>query len=340
VPEANKAFGKAIEIGERLTREYPNEREYWRSYIRARVNRAGMYGGKRGQEARPAAIAAESDYKAVLPLIERLIKEYPSVTYYHHMQAMTYLELGVCCQLTERYPEAETHIQKSIHIHEQLVKDHPQAAERRADLGNDYGRFGYVLRVQNKLEEALNWYAKAIPLVEESRKQCGAAMRYLNDLYPQRADVLTRLGLHAEALQDWDKVIALRYSDNVEFRAGRARSLAYLGRHAEAIAEIQRLSEAKPIKADVLYLQAQVYALAAAAVQRDTSLTTAVRIQLGDDHAGRAVALLDKAGAASYFNDSVKRESLKSDPAFAELHGRKDFAALLAALEKSNDVAK
>ncbi len=77
VAEAHKVFGKAIEIGERLTHKYPSEREYWRSYIRARANRAGMYGGKSGQEARTAAFAAESDYKAILPLIERLVREYP-----------------------------------------------------------------------------------------------------------------------------------------------------------------------------------------------------------------------------------------------------------------------
>ncbi len=176
--------------------------------------------------------------------------------------------------------------------------------------------------------------------MEESRKQCGAAVRYLNDFYPVRADVHTRLGRHAEALLDWDKVIALRYSDNVEFRAGRARTLAHLGRHAEAIAEVQRLSEAKPVKAEILYLQAQVYALAVAAVQRDTSLTMAARVRLGDDLAGRVVALLVEAKEVSYFNDSVKREGLKNDSTFADLRGRKDFVALLAALEKSNDVAK
>jgi hypothetical protein len=69
-------------------------------------------------------------------------------------------------------------------------------------------------------------------------------------------------------------------------------------------------------------------------------MTTAARVRLGEDLAGRAVALLVKAKAASYFNDSVKREGLENDSAFADLRGRKDFAALLAALEKSNDVAK
>jgi tetratricopeptide (TPR) repeat protein/tRNA A-37 threonylcarbamoyl transferase component Bud32 len=336
VADAEKAFARAIVLGERLTRKYPGEREYWRSYIRARTNRAGMYiSFTSGREARAAAIAAESDYQAVLPLIERLIREYPSVTYYHHQLAVAHQNLSYCYQLTERYPEAETHLQKCIHVHEQLVQDHPQAAELRADLGDDYGMFADVLRVQNKLEAALTWYLKGIPLVEESRKQCGTAARYLDDLYPQRADVLSRLGRYAEALQDWDKVLALRYSDKVEFRVGRARTLAYLGRHAEAIAEIQRLSEAKPVKANVLYLQAQAYALTAAAAQRDTSLTTAARVRLGDDLAGHAVTLLDKARAASYFNDSVKRERLQNDPDFAALHGRKDFAALLAQLEKS-----
>jgi serine/threonine-protein kinase len=341
VADAEKAFARAIEIGERLTHKYPGEREYWRSYIRARTNRAGMYiSFTSGREARATAIAAESDYKAVLPLIERLIREYPSVTYYHHQLAVAYQNLGYCYQLTERYPEAEAHLQKSIHVHEQLVQDHPQAAELRADLGDDYGMFADVLRVQNKLEAALTWYAKGIPLVEESRKQCGTAAAYLDDLYPQRADVLTRLGCHAEALQDWDKVLALRHSDKVEFRAGRARTLAHLGRYTEAIAEIQTLSEAMPVKAEVLYLEAQTFALAAVAAQRDTSLTTTARIRLGDDLAGRAITLLDKARAASYFKEVGKRERLKNDPDFAALRERKDFAALLAAIEKPHDITK
>lgn len=109
--------------------------------------------------------------------------------------------------------------------------------------------------------------------------------------------------------------------------------LARSGESAKAAAEVEKLARGSAGNSAILYVQACVYALSAAANPQALPSSSAVSSSTERD-AATAVAFLRKASAAGFFTTRAHVEHMKQDPDLDALRNRDDFKALLMELEK------
>src|SRR6202023_2489091 len=97
------------------------------------------------------------------------------------------------------------------------------------------------IRDRGDSADALDWYARAQQALEhESHGEAhpAGARDTLRKAYWGRADALTRLGRHKQALADWDRAIALTDPKSRGwFQLFRLATLARTGDHVKATEE-------------------------------------------------------------------------------------------------------
>ena len=280
---------------------------------------------------------AEKAYRRTLVLQERLVGEQPELADYQHRLARTYGNLAIVLDANQKRDAAEELVRKAVPIFQNLVDEHPKVPQYRVDLGNAYNQLASLWNDPKRPEVKLEWYAKAIQALEAVQRM-EAGNVWVKQFLPlnlyERATALSSLGRHAEALADWDRIIALQGgSGEDQFRLGRALALAHLGDHKQATAEAKELASRAEDRGAILCDLARVYALSTAAVMKDRKTEAASQNQLAEQYAVQAVALLEKAHAASFFKDPKKAERLKEDPDLAPLGSRGDFKKLVAEVD-------
>jgi hypothetical protein len=97
--------------------------------------------------------------------------------------------------------------------------------------------------------------------------------------------------------------------------------------------EAAELADQKSLDATAARELSRVFALLATAARTDATLPVPERDRRADQHAARAVALLDKARAGGAFNEAGRRALLKTDPDWDALRQRDDFRKLLNAVD-------
>ena len=212
---------------------------------------------------------------------------------------------------------------------EKLAADSPAVPVYRIDLAGSYVNYGLLLAGLGESAAALDWYAKAIPVLEAVRTQVShvtTAQRYLGIAHWRRAEALMRLSRNAEALKDWDRALALDDGSNRPmYRLQRALTMAHTGDSVRAVAEAEELTQGDQVSGGCFYDAACICALSSAGVIDD-----AKRKQ---SYATRAVAMLRRAQATGYFKDSQSVQHLKQDDDLAVLRARDDFQNLLKELD-------
>jgi hypothetical protein len=178
----------------------------------------------------------------------------------------------------------------------------------------------------------LPWFAKGIALLEPEvarEPKLLVERRYLRTNYWGRALALDQLGRRAEALRDWDRAVMMSTAaEKPQIQMPRAASLAGAGRHAEAVAEANRLLDgATP---GIIYDAACVHSLASATVKDDPAVDAA---KLAEEYAARAVELLYKAKAAGWFRNRAMIEYIRTDNDLQPLQMRADYKKFIAELE-------
>jgi hypothetical protein len=147
-----------------------------------------------------------------------------------------------------------------------------------------------------------------------------------------RAKAHDQLARYAAAADDWEQVLAL---EQEALRPLIARwlslSLAQAGKHGKAISVADPLT-ATAAGGEFLWDLARVYALCAAAVERDESVALEARKKLGSRHADQAVDLLRRAAKAGYFRSADNLKQLDSAPELAALRAGEPFRALRSEL--------
>jgi tetratricopeptide (TPR) repeat protein len=319
-PAAEQAYGRALEIQKKLAADFPSAPRY-------REELARSYNSLGHLKARDQGPAAEQAYRRAVELREQLVADCPAVPRYRVELAGTHAFLGILLSALGQRLAAEQAYRRDQEIQEKLVSDFPSLPKLRSELAGSYVIFGIHLRDQGEAEASLAWFAKAIALLEPLVQQEPRPLtehRYLRNAHWNRAEALDKLARHADAVKDWDRVLALNAEPAQEplIRRGRAQCLARAGEHAQAVAEANALTEAKDVTGDTLYGVARVYALAAAKVTGDP------RPRLADAYAARAVELLRQAVAKGYKNAA----HLKQDKDLDALRGRQDFTELVAKL--------
>jgi tetratricopeptide (TPR) repeat protein len=235
--------------------------------------------------------------------------------------------------------EAEPAYRKIVETAERLARDNPNSSEDAVYLGGSYCNLGHRLRDNNKPEAALASYSQATQTLEAVLAKDsinGQARRFLANSLSGAAVVRSKLlGRHAEALQDLDRLSQWIDETNRDWvDAVRGCVLARQGDYSAAVARAQKAADKKAAMGEDLNAAASAYALAAGAVQKQNQLPSAERDKLAEQYAARAVDLLSKAIAKSDVDTATILYSLRTDPDNLALRSRDDFKKLVRTLER------
>jgi tetratricopeptide (TPR) repeat protein len=215
------------------------------------------------------------------------------------------------------------------------VRDHPERLEYAVELGASYCNLAGLANERVRYAAALEGFAQAERVLQgvlrrEPRHQ--TALEFLRNTVVNRAQALTLLGRHEEALAAWDRAAEVTSPGpgHDYVRAGRALTLARLGRHADAVAAAEALSARPRLDDAPLWNLASACSLASAAARQDQQLSEGKRERKAEEYAARAVALLARARRDGHFQKPEWGTALGQDPALAPLRQRADFQQLLA----------
>jgi serine/threonine protein kinase/Tfp pilus assembly protein PilF len=320
--EAEEQYRQALDLQERLAAEFPDVAVYRLELARSRNNLglvlAGV--GKR--------VEAEAQFRQALSLYEKLAAEYPAVSTYRQDLAGAHNNLGILLHGLGKREEAEVQFRKALGLRQVLAAEFPAVAGYQIDLGGSLLNIGNLYQAAGKVADSLDWYARAILTLGAVVKQepgQGAARQLLRNAHWSQAYALDRLGRHVEAVTDWDQAVALTpAAQQASLKADRALSQVKAGQVAAAIAEVAELTTSGKWTAARWYNFACVYALASA---RDKDKQ--------DEHARRAVELLQRAVQAGYKDVDHMKKDADLDP----LRGRDDFQKIIEAVSKAKNPA-
>jgi serine/threonine-protein kinase len=314
---ARQAYEQALRLQEQLAADFPAVPQYRQELAHSHMNLGVLLRdlGERG--------AARQALEQVLRLQEQLAADFPAVPRYRQDLAKTHNNLGnVLRELGEREAARQAY-QKALTFQERLVAGFPTVPGYRVDLGGSYCNFGILLAVEGQPGKALNYLDKAVSTLEKDQRTGPGvtAQGFLRNSHVSRAKVLTALRRHAEAVQDWDRALALNQGPlRNQLRLGRAANLAQLGQHARATAEVEDILTTTKLNGSATYDVACVFALAAAKAKEPV---------LTEQYAARAVALLRDA-AAKGFRDVAH---MQQDTDLDALRQRQDFQEFLRELK-------
>jgi tetratricopeptide (TPR) repeat protein len=318
---AEEASRQAIALLEKLVEESPDKPDY-RSLLADSHTELGVVFARqiKGRE-------AEASYRAALAIREKLAADFPAVPDYRSELALLYSNLGNALRLQGKQ-EAETVLRQGLPIADRLVADFPTVPEYRHILGSIQSELGATILYVNKdPEKAVPWCNKAIATEEEGLRRGGRIAHVhlgLVNAHAYRADALSALQRHVEALKDYDQLVELapeaERPRQSSFRAaGRVRA----GQVAAAIEEAEEL--AKNGDSVVSYNAACIYALASKPTKANP-----ISPEQQAKYAERAIALLRQAIAKGYRN----AQEMKNDDDLKSLRPRDDFQELLREMQK------
>jgi tetratricopeptide (TPR) repeat protein len=219
-----------------------------------------------------------------------------------------------------------TLLRRGLDIAEKLVAEFRTVPEYRRILGGIQMNLGCTfLELSKEPEKALRWCNRAVATQEEALRLGGSisvGQWALMEAHIWRAETLSALQRHDEALKDYDKSVELsRESDRLFARSMRTVGHVRAGRVAEAIEEAEGM--AKNVHPRILYIVARVYALASVPTKANP-----ISPEQQAKYAERAIALLRQAKGFS----NVKQ--MKNDDDLKSLRPRDDFQKLLRDMQK------
>jgi serine/threonine-protein kinase len=326
--DSEKQLRLGLEIRDGLARDYPTDRDCQSNLAASQNNLAILYTStKRLAEAEKAHVQA-------MAIRERLVRDYPTVSEYQSKLAGSYHHLGRVLADTSRLDKAEATYLKALEIQERLHTQHPTVTTFAVERGRTFCDLGGLLHQAGKLEASLQWFAKSIQAMSGVLRQeppNAAARHCLSHAHTERAEILTDLNRHKEALGDWDQAVALEHGhDLAVLRLRRAATITRLGDHAQATGEANGLLADSQPTADLFFLAARVFALA----------SVYGRDKPAEPYAARAVALLDQARTADYFKTPDLIAALLKDKDWEPLRARADFQKLISNVQTITNARK
>jgi tetratricopeptide (TPR) repeat protein len=268
--------------------------------------------------------AARRAFEQARALLGKLAADFPAVPKYRLELADSHNNLGIVLRDLGEPGAARQAYQRALALGEQLAADFPTVPGYAVDLGGSYSNIGILLVGEAQPGEAVTYFDKAIRTLEAARRRTGKdvkAQLSLRNAHGGRAQALTVLQKHAEAVKDWDRALALGQGPlPSHFRLQRATNLVQLDQHARATAEVEEILQTTKLNANDTYDAACVFALVSAKT-REPGLT--------EQYATRAVALLREA-AAKGFRDMAH---MQKDTDLDALRQRQDFQQFLRELK-------
>jgi tetratricopeptide (TPR) repeat protein len=344
--EAERYYREALGISERLASALPKEQRWQSGISQCEHNLGDMYlhSGRSAE--------AEPHYNRAVAINTALLREHPDDEHVQAALAADHVDLGLVLQGSGRTAEAIQGYEKAEGLLRPLVQRHPPGGDYALSLAAAYANWGANLRDAGRLQAALPWQNQAASLFEaavarhtqavelgeavlQQEPQHAIAREQTLNAYGARAQDYEVMGRWADAVKDWDCVVALEEPPKRwVHRIVRAQDLARAGDHVRAAAEAQELEADPKVGADGLCNLAVVYACALGPARSAAGLTPAERDALAERYGSQAVVLLAKLQAQGYFREASRSWALKNDPDLQPLRRRADFQNLLGQLNQ------
>jgi len=342
--KAEQFYDKALALCNGLVGQYPEVDQYLRTLGFVQHGRGILYVSWR------RLADAEDAYREAVQVREKLAQSSQGKPESLDNLSWSYNNLSNLYEETGRPELAEATREKALATRERLVRENPHVSNYAVGLAVSYGARADRLRDRGKALESLDWYGRAIGLLEgvlNEQPRHAEARGTLSTTYWGRAAALSKKLLrHQEALPDWERARA--YDDGKhwdEIWVHQAMTYARLGEHLRATGDMKALearaaAEHKPVKGDSYCVMAYVYALSAMAAAADAKLSPADRARFGAEHAAKAVELVRRLHAQGYFKDLKQIENLRRTPELEVLRQRNDFQELLRDMEQKLKAGK
>jgi serine/threonine-protein kinase len=229
VDEARAEVHLALNAAERLARENPEVTAYQDSLADV------LYEYARLQEDRNDLAGMEASSERAVAIRETLARDYPEVPRHRRLLGKCLMILGHAYAAERKFPQADEAHKRSLAVLEQLAADHPLDIEIAADLAGSYRMMTDALLLRGDVQSALEWAGRAIPLLRTlARRDPGNLSTSRTALWrtlAERAESFIRLGRHTEALADLEEILELTRPDKHSglFRAFHVLTKARLG---------------------------------------------------------------------------------------------------------------
>jgi serine/threonine protein kinase len=324
----------SIDLQTRLSQDEPADPEH-RSELMTNRNQLAVILHELGR-----LTDAQNQYQIAIVQGEQLVLRYDSVPRYSSDLATTHDNLGILFQLLNRDAEALIQFKKAIDRWGQLATRHPAVPDYRFGLAASHINLGELLHYLELYSEARPEFQNAAALSKKLSADSPHVPRYAVQLAVALTDCghLERdCGRPKDALPWFDQSLSrlqvLLATDpensrarqlNRQAAAGKALSLARLGRGAEALALAETLAKDKKLSGYPLYNTACAFASGSAA---------AAGFKARADH---AMELLGRLQAAGYFKAPARIRLLKTAKDLDTVRSRDDFRMLLIKVEQES----
>jgi tetratricopeptide (TPR) repeat protein len=339
VPEAEKLLRQALELYDGLLAEHP-EVALYRSGVALSSNNLAILLNDSSR-----AAEAEKLHSRAMTLRLKLVADFPTVALYRQELGHSCNNLAFLLQAAGRVPEAVKLRQQAVLLLQQLTAEFPTVAVYHHELATNCLRLGNLLQASGNLPASEKIFRQAFwsyqqlaelrPLqladtVEAARALVGLGIAHGSQMHFRQARPVLE-----HALKHLDRVLS-QDPNHADARAGKfvcammlAFSCGFLGQHADAAVALDSAANVVDKDAKKLLTLAGLFAGCIPLAARDTELSAAERQQLTRSYGDKAIALLQRAIASGY-RDAA---GLKANSAFAPLHQRADFQALIRALQ-------
>jgi tetratricopeptide (TPR) repeat protein len=266
-------------------------------------------------------------------ILRRLVASYPELTNYRCDLATTLRvhvrmdsEIGRDRDDEPRLREAMALTESALRDDPDLVMNLPYTAALYSDLANTIGR-------RDQPAEARILYARALDRLDQARKRSprdARIRRMLARTLAARAEFLGRFGQLRESLDDWNRAMALAAdTDVLEFRLGRATSLARSSDYRSAVADVMAADRSIDDRANLRIGSALSHAALSEAIRRDRSLTRDVRAECVASQLTAAFEQIGQSKRSPAYRDPRRLYHRLSDHDFDPLREQRSFQLLM-----------
>ena len=240
--------------------------------------------------------------------------------------------------------EARAAAVKGVELHERYARAGPEDRSRVNQLAVAYDLMRSVEWQEGNLEESIRWIDQAnekLRATLHADPKNVASTQLLKMNLSQRAEILSEMHRFPEAVEEYDRAIALcaakersypafRRAIIAAWREGREPSQSELMGYSEMAGEAIRRLGTGATQSPGLYRFAQVFALCHRAALYDSKLSPDERGKRAEVYAARALQMLRRVESTGLFKVPFHLRRFESDRTFAPLGSRPDFQALMA----------
>eukprot|EP00913_Durusdinium_trenchii_P028438 g26666.t1 len=314
VDQAEPLFHQALEIRERLYKQFPNDRNHCAGLISIRTNLSTLLAAKGDhKQARESLLSG-------VQLCEQLVSKHPNHNDYRNQLAQLYQELGNSQTAADGPQAALNYYEKARSIWNALSTQNPTMHEYRSSLAGTIRSLGNIYEFRGNLPAAISEYVKAKSITEKLIEEVPSIPNYRDQSATDSvvlANVYARMKKHVEAVREYQRGIAMQtplvedHPDVLRYRQKLARFNEQFGFYFSGIGDP---ASAANYQRNALKLHQDLY--------RRTPNNSQRAVDLGGNHINLAKSLANtgqQLKALSHFEKGIGllEGVIKTNPADA-----------------------